>query len=202
MQVDAQGVAGTDAKKQMNKALGDKMTAADRTRPDVIQIWSTLQSRALIDGVEAAPNIDKYLQEFQEESLSETRTFSPLEISAVKVMPGLTKAGQNKLAYHYQAYDPEHSAWPLTKLAADALRDGTKVARASSPEALPSDALQLWTAVYLPSPTKREAAITRRCSCLGQQRVGFVEPVVVEVLRTGYRWKGRVLRPAMVKVRG
>ena len=33
------------------------------------------------------------LQEFQEESLSETRKFSPLEISAVKVMPGLTKAG-------------------------------------------------------------------------------------------------------------
>jgi molecular chaperone GrpE len=28
------------------------------------------------------------------------------------------------------------------------------------------------------------------------------EPVIAEVLRTGYRWKGRVLRPAMVKVRG
>jgi molecular chaperone GrpE len=27
-------------------------------------------------------------------------------------------------------------------------------------------------------------------------------PVVSEVLRTGYRWKGRVLRPAMVKVKG
>jgi molecular chaperone GrpE len=27
-------------------------------------------------------------------------------------------------------------------------------------------------------------------------------PVVSEVLRPGYRWKGRVLRPAMVKVRG
>ena len=27
-------------------------------------------------------------------------------------------------------------------------------------------------------------------------------PVVSEVLRAGYRWKGRVLRPAMVKVRG
>ena len=27
-------------------------------------------------------------------------------------------------------------------------------------------------------------------------------PRVVEVLRTGYRWKGRVLRPAMVRVRG
>jgi molecular chaperone GrpE len=28
------------------------------------------------------------------------------------------------------------------------------------------------------------------------------EPTVVETLRTGYLWKGRVLRPAMVKVRG
>ena len=28
------------------------------------------------------------------------------------------------------------------------------------------------------------------------------ESVVVEILRTGYSWKGQVLRPAMVKVRG
>jgi len=28
------------------------------------------------------------------------------------------------------------------------------------------------------------------------------EPMVVEVLRTGYRWKGRVVRAAMVKVKG
>ncbi len=31
---------------------------------------------------------------------------------------------------------------------------------------------------------------------------GKGEQEVVEVLRAGYRWKGRVLRPAMVKVRG
>ena len=31
---------------------------------------------------------------------------------------------------------------------------------------------------------------------------GARRPVVVETLRTGYQWKGRVLRPAMVKVRG
>jgi molecular chaperone GrpE len=31
---------------------------------------------------------------------------------------------------------------------------------------------------------------------------GDGEPAVSEVLRPGYRWKGRVLRPAMVKVRG
>jgi molecular chaperone GrpE len=28
------------------------------------------------------------------------------------------------------------------------------------------------------------------------------DPVVTEVLRTGYRWKGKILRAAMVKVRG
>ena len=28
------------------------------------------------------------------------------------------------------------------------------------------------------------------------------EPEVIEVMRAGYRWKGRVLRPAMVKVKG
>jgi molecular chaperone GrpE len=31
---------------------------------------------------------------------------------------------------------------------------------------------------------------------------GEMEPVVSETLRTGYLWKGRVLRPAMVKVKG
>ena len=31
---------------------------------------------------------------------------------------------------------------------------------------------------------------------------GEGEPAVSEVMRAGYRWKGRVLRPAMVKVRG
>ena len=31
---------------------------------------------------------------------------------------------------------------------------------------------------------------------------GEGEPVIDEVLRSGYRWRGRVLRPAMVRVRG
>jgi len=31
---------------------------------------------------------------------------------------------------------------------------------------------------------------------------GETDPVVIDTLRTGYLWKGRVLRPAMVKVRG
>ena len=35
-----------------------------------------------------------------------------------------------------------------------------------------------------------------------QHEAGDGTPEVVEVLRAGYRWKGRVLRPAMVKVKG
>ena len=31
---------------------------------------------------------------------------------------------------------------------------------------------------------------------------GNGDPEVIEVLRAGYRWKGRLLRPAMVKVKG
>jgi len=31
---------------------------------------------------------------------------------------------------------------------------------------------------------------------------GQTQPIVAEVLRTGYAWNGRVLRPAMVKVKG
>lgn len=35
-----------------------------------------------------------------------------------------------------------------------------------------------------------------------QHEPGDGEPVVSEVLRSGYTWNGKVLRPAMVKVRG
>lgn len=44
-------------------------------------------------------------------------------------------------------------------------------------------------------PTEHEAVMHEAAADHG-------EPVVSEVLRTGYRWKGRVLRPAMVKVKG
>src|SRR5579875_1992403 len=36
----------------------------------------------------------------------------------------------------------------------------------------------------------------------GAAEEGQAQPQVSEVLRAGYRWRGRVLRPAMVKVRG
>ena len=42
-------------------------------------------------------------------------------------------------------------------------------------------------------PTEHDAVL---------HEAGDGTPEVVEVLRAGYRWKGRVLRPAMVKVKG
>ena len=46
-------------------------------------------------------------------------------------------------------------------------------------------------------PTKADAVIHEE-----GEGDGSGNPVVSDVLRTGYTWKGRVLRPAMVKVRG
>jgi|SRR4051794_36035430 len=47
-------------------------------------------------------------------------------------------------------------------------------------------------------PTEAEAVLHEPAD--PEQEAGH--PVVSEVLRTGYKWKGRTLRPAMVKVRG
>ena len=60
----------------MAKALGDKMMAAERTRPDVIQMSHALQSRALLEGVDLASHLDRFLKDFQDASLSDSRKFS------------------------------------------------------------------------------------------------------------------------------
>jgi molecular chaperone GrpE len=40
------------------------------------------------------------------------------------------------------------------------------------------------------------------CDAVVHEEADVDEPIVSEVLRTGYLWKGKVLRPAMVKVKG
>ena len=52
--------------------------------------------------------------------------------------------------------------------------------------------------------------VDSRCGCLAVSLADLApglnplrtHPVVTEVLRTGYLWSGRVIRPAMVKVAG
>ena len=46
---------------QMTKALGGKMMAAERTRPDVLQIAHALQRRALAEDKELHEHLDKYI---------------------------------------------------------------------------------------------------------------------------------------------
>ena len=54
-----------DPKGQMTKALGDKMMAAERTRPDVLQIAHALQCRALAEGKELLGNLGKCISDFK-----------------------------------------------------------------------------------------------------------------------------------------
>jgi molecular chaperone GrpE len=49
-------------------------------------------------------------------------------------------------------------------------------------------------------PTQHEAVMHEPAGEHGD--AAPTEPTVSETLRTGYAWKGKVLRPAMVKVRG
>ena len=49
-------------------------------------------------------------------------------------------------------------------------------------------------------PNEHDAVLHEEAE--GAEGAGAPSPEVVEVLRAGYRWKGRVVRPAMVKVKG
>ena len=59
-------------KEQMAKSLGDTMMAAERARPDVVQMSHALQSRALLEGVDLASHLDRFLKDFQDASLSDS----------------------------------------------------------------------------------------------------------------------------------
>ena len=78
----------------------------------------------------------------------------------------MTNAANNKLAYHDQAYDVEASAWPLGKLAAYAMSNGTRVQRAGDVNPLPAEAAELWTAVCSTSERKKEGDTTRHIGAL------------------------------------
>ena len=87
-----------------------------------------------------------------------------MEVKAVKIIPQLSTAAKDKLAYHYQVYDVESSAWPLGKLAADAMSNGTRVQRSGDNNPLLAEGAELWAAVCSTSERKNEANITR---CIG-----------------------------------
>ncbi len=79
--------------------------------------------------------------------------------------------------------------------------EGMETVRGQLLGVLESNGLEVFDGPGEPfDPTRHEAVMTAE---VGEGHPdGSDGPVVVEVLRTGYSWKGRVLRPAMVKVTG
>ena len=76
--------------------------------------------------------------------------------------------------------------------------EGVEAVRAQMLGVLSAEGLTVLGSVDEPfDPGFHEAVMSEDASDDGE-----AAPVVAEVLRTGYAWNGRVLRPAMVKVRG
>jgi molecular chaperone GrpE len=72
-----------------------------------------------------------------------------------------------------------------------------QAARSMLLETLAKEGLERVNEAEVPFDPEVHDAVAK---CEGEGEGG--EPVIDEVLRSGYRWRGRVLRPAMVRVRG
>jgi molecular chaperone GrpE len=72
-----------------------------------------------------------------------------------------------------------------------------QAARSMLLETLAKEGLERVNEAEVPFDPEVHDAVAK---CEGDVEGG--EPVIDEVLRSGYRWRGRVLRPAMVRVRG
>lgn len=80
--------------------------------------------------------------------------------------------------------------------------EGMEPVRSQLVGVLAAEGLEVLDGTDVPfDPTRHEAVMTAEPD-EDSSADGPAEPVVVEILRTGYAWKGRVLRPAMVKVTG
>ena len=123
-------------------------------------------------------NYRKRIQRMQEEQSA--RAASALVTKLLPVLDTLDLA---------QAHQSEASAGSED---AKALR----AARSMLLETLAKEGLERVDAAEVPFDPEVHDAVAQ---CEGE---GEGEPVIDEVLRSGYRWRGRVLRPAMVRVRG
>ena len=150
---------GINARDQIQKSIGGKFMAAERTRPDIVQITHSLRDRALDEGVDFTQGLPKFIEEFQEDTMAAGRKFSDLEINALHTVPLCTDETLQKLDYHWQIYSMEVSGMPLSYVAHDSLREGTKI---PASRVLDPQATALWTNILKPSPQKREAAVFRR----------------------------------------
>lgn len=84
--------------------------------------------------------------------------------------------------------------------AAAAGAEGVQPIATALHDVLAKEGLVAMAAADAPFDPERHEAVQHEPA--GEDDDATAGPTVAEVLRTGYEWKGRVLRPAMVKVRG
>ena len=150
---------GTDSREQVQKTIGGKFMFAERTRPDIVQITTSLRDRALDEQANFAQVLPRFIEEFQEDTMAAGRKLSDLEIGALNTIPFFTEETIAKLDYHWQQYAMESSGMPLTYVAHESLREGTKIPLS---RVLESHAAALWNMIIKASPQKREAVVFRR----------------------------------------
>ena len=104
---------------QIDQALIHKLVAAERTRPDALQIWQAFQNKAKATGQELTVALaSDYFQQFANETILQSKQFSPMEQTAVKWLCRLTPESRSRLEYHWAQFRVTDSALPLAKLAA------------------------------------------------------------------------------------
>ena len=77
---------GTDSREQVQKTIGGKFMFAERTRPDIVQITTSLRDRALDEQANFAQVLPRFMEEFQEDTMAAGRKLSDLEIGAANTV--------------------------------------------------------------------------------------------------------------------
>lgn len=161
-----------------------------------------------------APPSDDYVGELSDASDGESEELAPTELEVVSADRDEWMARAQRIAADYENYRRRLA----TQRNDDIDRATGRLAEALLP------VLDACEAAFLQHPAEIEPLFNLMLSELKKQGLesmnlheqpfdphladavlhepGEGEPVVSEVLRSGYTWNGKVLRPAMVKVRG
>jgi hypothetical protein len=97
-------------------ALTAKFVAAERQRPDPIQMWTAFNNRALAEQRPAEEAIVDYIQELADATFGEAKKMTKNEATTVRWLCTLSPAAKQKLQYHWNCYKVSDSALPLSKM--------------------------------------------------------------------------------------
>ena len=138
-------------REQIHKSLATKMAVAERSRPNIIQFFHAMESRAVDEGRQVSESIHQYIDELNAESLSEARRLSPMESNVLKSLPSQTEGCQRHIEYHWQAFRVQDSALTLSKLSSSAFLIGCKPMEQAN---------KLFSEIYTMNSHTQEAMVT------------------------------------------